>query len=192
MNKNILNKIIPESTINFIGYPFNFKSMYDLGNKRTKINDKFYSYRFYYHSHNIIYDSIDLNGLNGALIYDLRKFIDLKSRDMVMNLGTSEHVLEQEPIFRNIHNLSHFRMIHQVPLEKTRKRHGYWGYTNSFFKELAILNSYIIEKIEFEERRKIICISYRKLYKDNYFIWDDVLYNYLYRNKYGKGGVIRK
>lgn len=189
ITKEEINQIIPESTIKFIG-DFDFKSMYDLGNKRTKVNGRIIPYSIFYRDKNIIYDSIDLNGLNGSLKYDLRKPIDLPSRDMVMNLGTSEHILEQEPVFRNIHNLSHYRIIHQVPLEKTRRFHGYWGYTYKFFKWLAFLNSYKLIKMEFEERRKIICVSYIKQNKND-FIWRG-MFNFLYRNKKGKGGVVRK
>lgn len=192
ITKEETNQIIPESTIKFIGYPFNFKSMYDLGNKRTNVNGKIIPYSVFYRKENIIYDSIDLNGLNGALKYDLRKPIILKSRDMVMNLGTSEHILDQEAVFRNIHNLSHSKMIHQVPLIETRKKHGYWGYTFMFFILLARWNNYIFKKMDFELERKIICVYYEKLIKKNNFNWVNVLYEYLHRNKHGKGGVIRK
>ena len=162
---------IPESTIEFIS-PFDFKSMYDLGNKKTgKI-----PYSIYYRELGIEYDSIDLNGKDGALKLDLTKPIDLKPRDVVMNLGTSEHILNQEAVFRNIHNLSNYRMIHQVPIKGSRPGHGYWGYTYRFFKMLAVINDYEIIKMEFEERRQIICVSFKHILKTN-FKWDRNLLN---------------
>lgn len=100
--------------------PLTFKSMYDLGNKKTDG----VPYNSYFRSLGITYDSIDLNGMDGALPLDLNADIELAARELVSNLGTSEHVLNQEACFRNVHNLSERRMVHWVPLAKRHPRHG--------------------------------------------------------------------
>ena len=134
--------------------------MYELGNKKTDGQP----YRIFYEYINVEYMSIDINGMDGAIVLDLEiPILNLKSRDMVANIGTAEHVMNQEQVFRNIHNLSHFRMVHWVPKEKKRSKHGYWGYTEDFFKMLAELNNYQIEKLyTLKYRHGIVCCSYRK------------------------------
>ncbi len=176
--------IVPEQVIDLIE-PFNFKSMYELGNKKRKG----IPFSIFYKSKDIEYTSLDLNGMDGSIILDLSKPTDLPSRDMVANIGTSEHVMDQESVFRNVHNLSHFRMIHWTPQAKIHPRHGYWGYEKEFFIMLAKLNNYIIEKlyidISFNSYGFVLC-SYRKQGNDK-FVWSPELP--LYKNKNGKGGV---
>ena len=103
---------------------------------------------------------------------------------MVSNIGTAEHVTDQEAVFRNIHNLSHFRIVHWAPLAGAQIRHGFWGYEIDFFLMLAKLNNYIIEKlyndISDSNGYKVIVCSYRKK-NTNKFIWDSNLP--LYENK---------
>ena len=163
--------------------PFNFKSMYELGNKKAKGQPP---YRIYYKAINVEYTSIDLNGMDGAIKLDLRKPIDLPSRDMVANIGTAEHIMDQEAVFRNIHNLSHFRMVHWSRQAKLRPRHGCWGYEKDFFIMLAKLNDYVIEKLYINKKCKYICCSYKKINNNN-FIWNSKLP--LFRNKHGSRGV---
>lgn len=173
--------IVPKQIIELM-QPFDFDSMYELGNKKTKG----VPYSVYYIDLGIVYDSIDLNGLDGALKLDLRKPIDLEPRKMVTNIGTSEHILEQKPVFENMHNLSNYRIVHGVPRLNSWKGHGYWEYTKRFFIRLAELNNYKIEKLYFDDYWKIICCSYKK--KNIQFKWSNKLYKYLKR-KQGKGGV---
>lgn len=172
-----ISDIIPIPVLKLLK-PFNFNSIYDLGNKKT--NNKPYS--IYYKEKNIEYNSIDINGKDGALKLDLTKPINLQSREMVSNIGTSEHVTNQEAVFKNIHNLSNFRIVHWVPVKDKRKDHGYYGYTKKFFKLLAELNYYEIEKLYYYNPRNIICCSYRKT-KDLQFKWDEELLKYIGVNK---------
>ncbi len=165
--------------------PFDFSSVYELGNKKTNG----VPYRFFYNSKGIQYTSIDLNGLDGALPLDLSKPVDLTSRDIVMNIGTSEHILEQEQVFRNIHNLSRHRMVHWVPLSSKHPDHGCWGYDIDFFEKLAVLNDYKIEKLYLETTFKnwsIICCSYKKNNVDRKFAWEKLPMTY---NEKGTRGV---
>lgn len=178
------NNPIPQEFLDFI-HPIDFQSMWDLGNKKTgKV-----LYKTYWESLGIKYDSIDLNGLDRAIKVDLQKPLSFPKRDMVMNLGTSEHILKQEPVFRNIHNLSNDRMIHMVPDAGKRKKHGYWGYYIMFFLILADINKYaLLRQIQYEPKRKIWMVSFRKSNNDE-FVWGNILNKYLYHNKHGIGGV---
>jgi len=180
-----LETIVPDQVVSLIK-PFDFNTIYELGNKKT--NDKPYS--IYYNSLGKDYVSIDLNGLDGALKLDLCEAISLPSRDIVFNIGTSEHVVEQEKVFLNIHNLSHHRMVHWVPFEKKHPEHGMWGYSKEFFIRLASINSYKIEKLYVEESFRnwtLLCCSLKKKHKDKEFVWRDDLP--LFYNEKGSFGV---
>ena len=169
--------------------PFDFKSVYDLGNKKT--GDIPYAY--FYRSRGIEYSSIDLNGLDGSIPLDLTAPLDLAPRDVVLNLGTSEHVNNQEAVFRNIHSLSAHRMIHWLPQAGCHPAHGQWGYGKEFFIKLAKLNSYHIEKLYLEEtfkKWKIICCSLRKSEKTcRNFVWSESLVDKLSFSMHGSSGV---
>ncbi len=183
-----INTIIPIQVINLIK-PFDFHTIYELGNKKTDSRP----YSIYYNSLGKEYTSIDLNGLDGALTLDLCSDIDLPSRDVVFNIGTSEHVVDQKQVFLNIHNLSHHRMIHWVPFESKHKDHGMWGYNEDFFMKLAELNNYKIEKLYIEKSFKnwtLVCCSLKKQNKHSKFIWDEKLP--LCYNEEGSFGISMK
>lgn len=187
-NELTFEEIIPSQVLELIT-PLNFKSVYELGNKKTNN----IPYALYYRSKGIEYTSIDLNGLDGAIPLDLSTSIQLPRRDAVLNIGTSEHVFDQKSVFRNIHNLSNSRMIHWVPIEAKHEAHGYWGYSIEFFKRLSKLNNYKIEKLYIESTFKdwvLVCCSYKKTYmtpKD--FYWPENYNEMLHFNDNGSGGV---
>jgi len=88
--------------------------------------------------------SIDLNGKDGSLEYDLCAPLPENMHllwDMVTNLGTSEHVPCQYNCFKNIHNLAAAGsvMIHVVSANPS---HGGWNYDEGFFYALAEANDY--------------------------------------------------
>jgi len=165
--------------------PLTFKSMYDLGNKKTDG----VPYNGYFRSLGISYDAIDLNGMDGALPLDLNSEIKLAARELVSNLGTSEHVLNQEACFRNVHNLSERRMVHWVPLAKRHPRHGLYGYSVDFFIDLAEANDYEIDKLYIEtsfKSWKLICCSLTKRSARD-FVWREDWF--LTANPSGEWGV---
>lgn len=107
--------------------------------------------------------SLDLNGQDGALPYDLGKVVDLDRffadsgagrADIVTNFGTLEHVDSgpdcQRNAFFNAHNLCapDGLMVHAVPAAGTCRRHGAWKYTREWFAELAMRNGYHVVKLE--------------------------------------------
>jgi hypothetical protein len=160
---------VPKQVLDLLS-PLTFQSMYELGNKKTAG----VPYSGFFRSKGIIYDSIDLNGMDGALPLNLCEPIDLPPRDLVSNIGTSEHVLDQHSCFRNIHNLSSARMVHWVPLQSWHPNHGLFGYTVDFFLHLAAENSYIVEKLYIETSYlswKLICCSLQKTNPSSKFRW---------------------
>jgi len=108
--------------------------MLELGNKQTKG----VSYKSYFESIGIDHTSIDWNGLDGALKLDLRQPIDIGSFDMVTNIGTTEHVSEQETVWRNIHNSLKVGgvLVSHGPISPDWWWHGEWYVTEAFYKAL--------------------------------------------------------
>lgn len=95
--------------------------------------------------------SVDWNGQHGALIRDLRKPLDLGQFDMVTNFGTTEHVSNQEGVWRNIHNACRVGGVYvgQTPYHDGRNWwwHGEWYPTEGFFESFAELNGWRIERM---------------------------------------------
>jgi len=96
------------------------------------------------------YNSIDADGERGSLIFDLNLNIKEhynfdKKYDLVTNIGTSEHVFNQNSCFENIHNLTNDDgyMLHIVPFEGGFN-HGFINYNPILFYDLAIYNNYEI------------------------------------------------
>ena len=94
------------------------------------------------------YACIDVNGKNGALVYDLNTDILQnygidKTYDLVSNFGTTEHIFNQYQCFKNMHDLLKVGglAIHILPFEGYLN-HGYFNYQPSFFVDLGIANSY--------------------------------------------------
>jgi len=93
--------------------------------------------------------SIDLNGEDGALAYDLAYPIrDLWGQfDVLTNFGTSEHVFDQVNVWKNIHNLVKpgGRFVHTLAKVATRDGHCDWFISPRFYQWLAENNGYSIE-----------------------------------------------
>jgi hypothetical protein len=127
--------------------------MCELGNQEISADGIDYKIaKQYFESLGIRHISIDLNGEDGALIFDLSKPIrnkELLGRfDVVTNFGTSEHVENQYHCFQNIHNFARKGglCIHAIPKIGQWKDHCEYYYDPSFFKKLAELCSYSIVK----------------------------------------------
>jgi hypothetical protein len=92
--------------------------------------------------------SIDINGKDGALPFDLQKPLpsSLGQFDIIINGGTSEHILNQDACFENIHNICKIDglMFHIVPLAHNWIQHGFYMYLEKFFSDLAQKSKYSI------------------------------------------------
>jgi len=127
-------------------------SMLELGNK---INHKMV-YKNVFESLGFRHVSVDMNGLNGALPLDLRFPLNLGTFDMVTNIGTSEHVSENDyagqiMCWRNIVEAMHIGsvLVSLGPKKGAQKwhNHGRWYPQQLFFMELAVLNGMEAERI---------------------------------------------
>lgn len=120
--------------------------MLDLGNQWIRVDRKYVSpLRDYVEFFGVTYVSIDINGRDGALRYDLRERLpldELGQFDLVTNFGTTEHIDKQSPTFENIHNLCRVGgiMVHAVPMAAVD--HGIWGYSPEWFSDLAVSQGY--------------------------------------------------
>ena len=72
--------------------------------------------------------------------------------DLVLNFGTTEHVLNQENAFRVIHDLTKINgfIVHELPVGGFAD-HGYVVYTLRFFMDIAQSNRYKIVALRFCE-----------------------------------------
>jgi hypothetical protein len=120
-------------------------SMLELGNKK---NGEF-TYKAFFEARGYRHVSVDLNGQDGALALDLRHPISLGTFDLVTNIGTSEHVDEQLPVWRNIVASCHVGsvLICTTPKPGHWHWHGFWHPHAEFYTELAALNGFEIERL---------------------------------------------
>ncbi len=95
----------------------------------------------------IRYDAIDIAQDYRTTVFDLnRDRLPWRFRrkfDVVMNFGTTEHVLNQAHAFKVIHDAAKggAHIFHQVPAAGWTG-HGYFLYTTRFFGDLAGYNRY--------------------------------------------------
>lgn len=98
------------------------------------------------------YDSVDVAPGRKTTILDLnidhppKNFIS--QFDIILNLGTTEHILNQINCFKFMHDCLDIDgyIYHQVPLHGW-VRHGYFSYHENFFIDLAHSNQYEITDI---------------------------------------------
>lgn len=94
------------------------------------------------------YVSIDLDGHDGALCYNLNLPLDetyefRDTFDLVTNHGTTEHAFDQFRCFENVHKLTRTGgiMLHALP-SQGYQNHAFFNYHPSFFLDLASANGY--------------------------------------------------
>lgn len=139
---------------------FRDKYMLELGNqllnkKVTMEGNERVSAKTYFERIGFYHYSIDWNGRNGAHSLDLSKPITdkfwQKKFDVLTNLGTSEHVLNQYECFKNIHNFVKVNgvFIHVLPYRNLLPKHSPFSYDRQFFRDIAGRNGYEILCMDF-------------------------------------------
>lgn len=120
-------------------------TLLELGNKKNPDG----VYKDAFRSLGINHISVDWNGQDGAVKLDLRKPLCLGDFDMVTNFGTTEHVDQQEPCWRNIHEAVKVGgwLVSMTPYPGDWTWHGEWYPTAEFYHELAELNGYEVERL---------------------------------------------
>jgi len=115
-------------------------------------------YKTYFESLGYEHVSIDWNGQWGSLIRDLREPLweEFGQFDMVSNIGTTEHVSEQAPVWENIHRMTRIGGVYvgHTPYPDGRSWwwHGEWYPTEAFYTAFADRNGWEIERL-YRERQ---------------------------------------
>lgn len=154
------------------------ETMLELGNKKNLHA----TYKWYFRSIGVKHTSVDLNGKDGALKLDLRKPLNLGTFDMVTNMGTTEHVSEQEPVWRNICEAMHVGsvLISATPYPGDWQWHGEWYPTEKFYRELAEKNGLEVERLYVfgEAPRRLWMARMRRVKKRKFKMpTEDLYYN---------------
>ena len=125
--------------------PVQGASMLELG---CKINAP-HTYKAFFEKLGFRHISVDWNGQHGSLIKDLRKPLGLGTFDMVSNIGTSEHVDEQEPCWRNILEAMHVGsvLVSTTPMPGDWTWHGFHYPDDSFYLQLSEMNGLECERL---------------------------------------------
>ena len=93
------------------------------------------------------YECIDINGENGAIVYDLNKPFEDKSKfnkyDIVTDFGSCEHVYNIGECYKTVHNLAK-KDGYIIIAQATLKGNGYFKFDQSFFEGIAASNGYNI------------------------------------------------
>jgi SAM-dependent methyltransferase len=94
------------------------------------------------------YAAFDLDGLDGALKFDLNRSLRIEYDftevfDLVTNHGTTEHAFNQARCFENMHDLTRPGgiMVHVLPTQGYQN-HAFFNYHPSCFLDLAGANGY--------------------------------------------------
>lgn len=141
--------MIPGHYLATIGDLGAVESMLELGNKNGT-GGKGDSYKSYFAGDGIRHVSVDLNGEDGALALDLRQPLNLGTFDMVTNIGTSEHVDDQVPVWRNMVDACDHVLVCITPAPGDWPGHGLFYPSCEFYLALAALNGFEIEKLQVE------------------------------------------
>lgn len=94
--------------------------------------------------------AVDLHGTPRAWPYDLNHPLPIEERfDVVLDLGTAEHVFDVCQLFRSVHELtvSGGLMVHGVPFQGWPD-HGFYSFHPTFFFDLAEANGYELLALE--------------------------------------------
>jgi SAM-dependent methyltransferase len=141
---------------------FNELSVCILGNQ--KVANHTLGYKYYIFKDLLVgkgflrSENIDINGKDGSIILDLSMPLVQEGIvgmfDVVLNSGTSEHVMRNQwQVFKNMHDLlkNDGILIHILPEDVVG--HGFWLYRESFFVWLSTICKYNIVDLRVTSQR---------------------------------------
>jgi hypothetical protein len=147
--------------------------MLELGNQEFGASSTERTAKTYFETRGVDHTSVDLNGLDGAIVVDLSKPSNrhdwIGHFDIVTNCGTTEHVAPhdaQYEAFRNIHTWLRPGgiAIHALPDVHALEEYGTWRghcenyYSKEFVDMLAKANGYEILDMRFLNNVLIFCL----------------------------------
>jgi len=147
--------------------PLMGSSMLELGNKKTTRAGVTVTYKAYFESIGYRHVSVDWNGEDGSMKRDLRRPLNLGTFDMVTNIGTSEHVQNnQAAVWRNMCEALHVgaALICTTPNPGDWTWHGWHHPQLEFYEQLAQMNGLTVERLficGLGERRMVFCRAIR-------------------------------
>lgn len=97
--------------------------------------------------------AIDLHGTPAALKIDLNAPVDLGEQfDVLLNLGTAEHVFNVWEFFRTSHSVTKPGgiMVHVMPFLGWLE-HGFYNFNPTFYWDLALANRYTLMVLAYTE-----------------------------------------
>lgn len=162
-----------QKSLSYLGKDLSGIKMCELGNQQIRVPSRMgvttRIAKDYFQSLGIDHTSVDINGNNGTLYYDLNKPITdpkiLNQFDIVTNFGTSEHVDDQFQCFCNIHNFCKKGgiFVHCVPMKGSwpnvrRFVHScQYRYPMHFFTRLSKIYGYdmLHSKIIVQKKHKL-------------------------------------
>lgn len=129
----------------------------ELGNQLLRGENTRRTSKDYFTALGAIHVSFDINGQDGAISVDLCKPVPEEywgTFEVVTNFGTSEHVKNQEQVFRTIHDCCKVGgyMIHSIPLVGHWKGHSPYHYYSDFCQKLASAFGYQVLSNALAER----------------------------------------
>lgn len=135
---------------------------------------------------------IDINGLDGALAYDLEKPMrdQWGKYDAVLNFGTTEHVDKQAPCWENVHKLIKVGgyLICSLPRVGSWPGHAPWYFDCNFFAAFAGLYGYQIEALYLGHEKPNQMVYCRMRKHRTEFAWDPMLEKLMQRKDSEKVG----
>lgn len=140
-------------------------------------SQKMGTYKEWFESLGIRHTSIDLNGRGGALELDLQEDLrdELGQFDIVTNIGTSEHVERQEPLWRNIAWWPKVggRLISSTPRPSGADwiNHGRWYPTKVWYLEFCDMNGFEVIDIYEQGSSSHYLISLSAVKREDVVFW---------------------
>jgi len=162
--------IPPDEIETFGGLLEEGDNLLELGNKTDKDG---VPYRKLY-GPLIYYQSLDWNGSDGALKYDMNFALDPVTDfnppgpfDWVTNFGFTEHVTNQEACWANVHRFIRVggRLVFCMPAPGQWEQHGFYQPRLPWYEQFAELNGYEMElaRVNTDRVRWTIIGRYKKL-----------------------------
>jgi hypothetical protein len=114
------------------------------------------------------YMSLDVNDDDHNIKCDLNEIIDREPASLVTNIGTGEHIFDQNAVFTNMHNLCKVGGVMFCHLPFTPwLNHGLFNYNPILFEALADVNKYQLLQLDVGDREgNMLNLPYDEIVKD--------------------------
>ena len=115
------------------------------------------------------YIALDVNDTQYTRKTDLNEIVDVAVQaSLVTNIGTGEHIFDQNAVFTNMHNLCKVGGVMFCHLPFTPwLNHGLFNYNPILFEALAVANGYGLLALDIGDREGLICdLTFEQIVKE--------------------------